>query len=148
MVLYVLWQRHWKISQTYTNLRSHFFFICFYFSFILDLKNLNFGRLGCWCFQCYRPRISSFIWKICPLFGQSLITSLKCFRATFLPSFSYRKNVLGTRLVGARDQRFMWLHWSSRWITILPGMVTMSTSLWWWRHNVFSLRHDLARLRE
>ena len=57
-------------------------------SVALHTKRRNFWLQQCWYFQYRRPSIPWFILTKCPLFGQNKITCLKCFRASFLPSFT------------------------------------------------------------
>ena len=63
-----------------------YFFILFEFLASLT-KLINCLPWSCLCFQKHRPRIfANLFLKIYPLFGQIVITCLKCSRASFCPS--------------------------------------------------------------
>ena len=96
----------WEIGLN--SLSAHMFLFCFCpWPYILNvtLFSKNFVNI----FSIALHVFSNSFWKICPLFGQILITCLKCFRASFsLSSYSEKMRwgrgwiyepIMSTRLV-------------------------------------------------
>ena len=69
-----------------TLFSAHMFLFCFYpWPYTLNIQT-------CSCKSIAVHIFCNLFWKICPLFGQILITCLKCSRASFLPS-SYNEKM-------------------------------------------------------
>ena len=69
---------------------SSYFFISFYpWPYILNIRMPSSKIINIFTIAVYITR--NVFWKICPLFGQLLITCLKCSRASFSPSSCNKK---------------------------------------------------------
>ena len=87
---------HIAMSLPILNLRwYHFLLVCFYFCFYpwpyLYTKRVNLLPETASAFSIAVQVFRNSFLKICPLFGQILITCMKCSRASFSPSFCSEK---------------------------------------------------------
>ena len=112
----------WLQNEAYIiSPSTHMFLYCLYpWLYIFNVQTCRFDGADIFSITVHVSRI----WKISPLFGQILITCLKCSRVSFLPS-SYSEK----------------MHWW-RGCTLLCLKVII---LWKWIYRFFKLLRNLAR---